>query len=363
MERTAETMSLLWMEYSAEFQNAVEAAFECERRRNPAYFAALPKRVLDIVYRDTRYNIDFLRTAYELHDDAIMSHYAAWLYTLMDSVLDRRKILTDTTTYVLRHLDCVKEGVKAATEGVKQAELLRLLDVAQSSVEAAAKAPKKEKAPSRYEIEIAQYMDSLLQKNTRQALFLINQFREKGIPVADIYAEIITESMHRVGDLWHTAQISVDTEHYCTSTTQMAMEQLYPVVFEAEPKGRKVLCACPGSELHEMGARTVADLFESDGWESVYLGAGVPLDAMLHAVQENQPNLIVLSVTMQQHLIVCREMVQAIRESSPASRIAVGGGAFQNTNEIWKQWPIDLYTEDARELLRKANEELEMCEA
>ena len=351
-------MSLLWMEYSAEFQNAVEAAFECEKQRNPAYFAALPKRVLDIIYRDTRYNIDFLRTAYELRDEQIMAHYAAWLYTLMDSVLDKRNIPTATTTYVLRHLDCVKEGVKAAIDGSMREELLRLLDVAQRSVQAAAQAPKTEKEPSRYEAEIAQYMDSLMQKNTRQALYLINQFREKGIPVADIYAEIITESMHRVGDLWHTAQISVDTEHYCTATTQMAMEQLYPAVFSAVPKGRTVLCACPGSELHEMGARAVADLFESDGWDSIYLGAGVPIDAMLHAVEADRPDLIVLSVTMPQHLMACRDMVRALRERFPQSRIAVGGGAFRCTNGIWTQWPIDIYTEDARELLQKANEEL-----
>ena len=351
-------MNLLWMEYSAEFQNAVEAAFECEKQRNPAYFAALPKRVLDIIYRDTRYNIDFLRTAYELHDDEVMAHYAAWLYTLMDSVLDKQNIPTDTTTYVLRHLDCVKEGVKAAIEDEKQAELLRLLDVAQRSVKAAAKAPKTEKAPSKYEAEIAQYMDSLMQKNTRQALYLINQFREKGIPVADIYVEIITESMHRVGDLWHTAQISVDTEHYCTATTQMAMEQLYPAVFSAVPKGRTVLCACPGSELHEMGARAVADLFESDGWDSIYLGAGVPIDAMLHAVEENRPDLIVLSVTMPQHLMACRDAVKAIRARCPQVKIAVGGGAFRSTSAIWTRWPIDYYTEDARELLQKANEEL-----
>ena len=169
--------------------------------------------------------------------------------------------------------------------------------------------------------------------------------------------------MHRVGDLWHTAQISVDTEHYCTATTQMAMEQLYPAVFEAEPRGRTVLCACPGSELHEMGARAVADIFESDGWDSVYLGAGVPLDAMLHAVEENAPDLIVLSVTMPQHLMACRDMVQAIRGRFPQSKIAVGGGAFRSTSEIWKQWPIDFYTEDARELLQRADEELGKCEA
>ena len=55
-------------------------------------------------------------------------------------------------------------------------------------------------------------MNSLLREDTRQALYLIQQFLEKGIPLNDIYVEILAESMHRVGDLWHTARISVAEE-------------------------------------------------------------------------------------------------------------------------------------------------------
>lgn len=59
-----------------------------------------------------------------------------------------------------------------------------------------------------------------------------------------------------------TAKITVDAEHYCTSVTQMAMAQMYPVLFANERKNKTLLCACPGTELYEMGARMVADLFE-----------------------------------------------------------------------------------------------------
>ncbi len=52
---------------------------------------------------------------------------------------------------------------------------------------------------------------------------------ERGIPLSDVYVEILAESMRRNGELWHTAQLTVDTEHYCTSVTQMAMAQLYPL--------------------------------------------------------------------------------------------------------------------------------------
>ena len=43
--------------------------------------------------------------------------------------------------------------------------------------------------------------------------------QDQGIDLDDIYVEILSESMKRVGELWHTAEITVDTEHYCTSVS------------------------------------------------------------------------------------------------------------------------------------------------
>lgn len=53
--------------------------------------------------------------------------------------------------------------------------------------------------------------------------------------------------------------------------------------------------------------------------------------------------------------MTCRDLVDAIRAAFPTLKIAVGGKAFQSTHDIWNQWPVDLYTTDARQLLTKAN--------
>ena len=57
-------MSLLWMEYETEFKNLVDASFESERNAKSDYFAKLSDKALNIIYRDTKYNIDFLYTAF-----------------------------------------------------------------------------------------------------------------------------------------------------------------------------------------------------------------------------------------------------------------------------------------------------------
>ena len=134
-------MSLLWSEYEVAFQELVDAAFQYERSTAPEYYNSLTPRVEHIIYRDTRYNLDFL--------PAVEPRFA----------------------------------------------------------------------PSRYEEQITRYMDSLLHKNTRQALFQVQQFLADGIALPDVYMEILGESMRQVGELWHTARITVDAEHNCTSVT------------------------------------------------------------------------------------------------------------------------------------------------
>lgn len=356
-------MSLLWMEYEKEFEDLTDSAFLHEQRDNADYFATLNKRVQKIIYRDTRYNIDFLYTSYVLGEDKILEDYAAWLYQLLAAVFKDKRTATETGDYILAHFDEIKKGIHDTIEPQKQPELLRLLEVAKKSVLGAValsqKASQEEspKATSPYEEQIQLYLNSLFQKNTRNSLYLIQQFTAQGIPLNDIYVEILAESMRRIGELWHTAQITVDTEHYCTSVTQMAMTQMYPMLFSQERKNRTILCACPGTELHEMGSRMVADLFENNGWDSIYLGAAVPEDALLDSIRENHPDLVALSVTMPQHLITCRDLVASIREAFPEIKIAVGGKAFASTHELWTQWPVDIYTNDARQLLSYANKE------
>ena len=348
-------MSLLWMEYEAEFEHLAEASYAMERHDKEAYFKSLSERARQIIYRDTRYNIDYLYTAYVLGDKKIMTTYAVWLYELMAGVLKGRFTKEQTREYVISHLQAIKKAIPDAVSPEKQQELQRFIEEAQQSIREYVPAAA-EKKESRYEKEIEEYLDCLLQKNSRQAIGLIRRYVDQGISLDDIYVEILSESMRRVGELWHTAEITVDTEHFCTSVTQMAMAQMYDKLFNGERKSRRVLSVCPGTELHEMGARIVSDLFENHGWDTIFLGAAVPVDSILDSIRENRPDLVTLSVSMPQHLMECERAVREIRSQFPKIKIAVGGKAFESTDAIWKKWPVDIYSKDARELLARANE-------
>ena len=66
-------MSLLCMEYESEFEHLVEASFSSESHDKEEYFRSISERARKIIYRDTRYNIDYIYTAYVLGDKKIMN--------------------------------------------------------------------------------------------------------------------------------------------------------------------------------------------------------------------------------------------------------------------------------------------------
>lgn len=347
-------MSLLWMEYETEFEHLVEASYARESREKAEYFQTITERARKIIYRDTRYNIDYLYTAYVLGEEKVMNTYAVWLYELMVGIHKKRFSPEETREYVIFHLEMIKKAIPEVVSEEKRQKLQKLIEDAQACIRGYVPVENKKKKTC-HENEVREYMGYLFQKDTKKAMGFIRHLADQGMNLDDIYVEILAESMKRVGELWHTAEITVDTEHYCTSVTQMAMSKMYDKLFDGERRNKTVLSACPGMELHEMGARIIADLFENHGWDSIFLGAAVPVDYILDSVRENHPNLVTLSVSMPQHLMDCENAVHRIKDEFPDIKIAVGGKAFESTDAIWKKWPVDIFTWDARELLAKAN--------
>ena len=247
------------------------------------------------------------------------------------------------------------EGVVAEED---REHLHRLLDGAvQATVDECAHPAPPRTPTEAYRAERECYLACLLAADAEGATALIAEFLQNGVAVNDLYVDIVGEAMKQVGDLWHDHVVSVDMEHAATSITQMALSQLYPLVFEQERAGRTVAVACVGSELHEVGARMVADMFEYAGWDSVYLGPDVAVETIEQAIEEYDPCLVALSVTMPQHLPLCRETAAQLRSSHPQVKIAIGGHALESTL-VWKTWDVDICVQDARELLAWAEETL-----
>ena len=58
--------------------------------------------------------------------------------------------------------------------------------------------------------------------------------------------------------------------------------------------GRSVMILCGDGEPEELGGRMAADLFQAEGWDTDFVGGGVANDAVLRALGEDRPDLLLI---------------------------------------------------------------------
>jgi methanogenic corrinoid protein MtbC1 len=203
--------------------------------------------------------------------------------------------------------------------------------------------------------EAQTYLKALLKADRNGAYDIIMKLLAKTEAVKNIYFNLFQPVQYEVGRLWQTNQISVAQEHYCTAATQMIMSQLYPQIFSTRRIGKKMLATSVSTELHELGIRMVADMFELEGWDTYYLGANTPPKSIIKAIEEFQPQLVAISATMIFNLKHMRELIETIKHmGNRVFKIMVGGYPFNIETTLWEKMGADAFAPNAITALQQA---------
>jgi methanogenic corrinoid protein MtbC1 len=101
----------------------------------------------------------------------------------------------------------------------------------------------------------------------------------------------------------------------------------------------------------------VTDFFELDGWNTTFLGANTPAEAIATTVKDHQYDLIAISTTMTSHVEKVRKTIDSIRvcTQSTTTQILVGGTPFNLYPGLWKEVGADAYAGNAQEAVAVAN--------
>ena len=101
----------------------------------------------------------------------------------------------------------------------------------------------------------------------------------------------------------------------------------------------------------------LCDLLEVDGWDTVYLGASVPIESLVDLVYKHAPDAVAISATIAPHVPRVRDAIAAIRRLKVAHQpvIAVGGRAFHSDPALAMRIGADLTAADAAEAVSTLN--------
>jgi methanogenic corrinoid protein MtbC1 len=169
--------------------------------------------------------------------------------------------------------------------------------------------------------------------------FVLTKLQKNDLDIVILYDEILAPSLRESFCREKQKTICVWEEHVRSSIIRTVIECCYPYVvkerdgkYRSSPKG-KVIVVCPPEELHEIGARMVADFFTLCGLDAMFVGANTPQAEILEAIGYVKPKYVAISVSNYYNLVAARKTISKIRElremSDAEFKIIVGGLAFE----------------------------------
>ncbi len=173
------------------------------------------------------------------------------------------------------------------------------------------------------------YLQGLLSGDRSRCGDIVRDLLDRNVTVKTLYLDLFQRSMYEVGSLWEMNKVSVAVEHLATSITESLLTLAYPRIFSAEHVGKKAVISCVANEYHQIGGKMVADIFELHGWDGYFLGANTPINALLQMVQDKQPDLVGLSLSIFFNMPNLYNVLDQLRTAFPEMPVIVGGQAFR----------------------------------
>lgn len=196
------------------------------------------------------------------------------------------------------------------------------------------------------------FLEALLNGKRSESTAMVMQELAQQKSVQTLYEALFKTALYRIGDLWQEGKISVAAEHLASAVVEAIMNELYDRVITVGHTGKTMVAACVEGELHRIGIRMVADIFEMNGWHAYFLGANTPDADLFDFIHKNTPDALALSLSNVHRLAVLEKTVEAVRREFPDLPVLVGGWAFRSVHlqEFLSAHPKVVYAADLHQL-------------
>lgn len=203
---------------------------------------------------------------------------------------------------------------------------------------------------------LSAYMTSLLDGERKPCKRILERAAEDGASALEIYEGILWPAMERVDAMFREDRIGIATEHMATRINRWLASQFQARLPIADSIGKRIVITCAENEPEDVGAAMAADLFEAAGWETYFVGGGVPDDEILSLIGKYRPNVLLIFGTTPSGVPGVRRLIDLIREVGvhPTMNIMVSGGVFRRADGLWQEVNADIYAETMRDSLEMA---------
>ena len=170
----------------------------------------------------------------------------------------------------------------------------------------------------------------LLAGDLKNVMSIYNDFAKQS-SVTSFYDNILRPAMYQIGELWDAKKLDVGDEHIASNTAMRLIESIGTKP-KSKSKGKTILICTPDGEYHAIPCFMIETYLSLNGYSVINLSPSAPSSSIIAKIKETNPDLILISITLKEHLRSCERLVKNLKKFKIP--IIVGGQALENENRF-----------------------------
>jgi len=199
--------------------------------------------------------------------------------------------------------------------------------------------------------------DAILYGDQKTAVAITEEALAEKIDPQKLIHEAMIPAMNEAGKKFECEEFFVPELLLAARAMKGALKLIQPLLAAsgAEPIGTVVIGTVKG-DLHDIGKNLVASMLEGAGFRVVDLGADVPADKFIEAVEKEKPNLVCMSALLTVTMPAMKTTIDALNQAGVRDKVKVMVGGAPVTPEYAAEIGADGYADNASTAVAKARE-------
>lgn len=192
--------------------------------------------------------------------------------------------------------------------------------------------------------DLKQLYEAVLNGDQKLAVAVTEAAIAENIPAMDLINGQMIPAMDEVGRRYECEDYFVPELLLSARAMKGSLELLRPLLAAqgAEPVARVAIGTVKG-DLHDIGKNLVASMLEGGGFEVYDLGADVPPERFIAAIEEKKVSIVCLSALLTVTMPSMKSTIEALREAGVRDKVKVFVGGAPVTQQFADQIGADGY--------------------
>src|SRR5918994_2162934 len=191
-------------------------------------------------------------------------------------------------------------------------------------------------------MELKESLQDILLKKLKnyelhELINIYNVYTKTVYSLLDFYEKLLIPVLYKIGDQWAKGKIDVATEHVCSNATITLIDLINQKnsnkkISKSSSNARPIILCTPEGELHSIGCKIIESLLLEKGHQVYNLTSPLPTNSIESYLDNTNPGVVVISVTLEENINSAIRLVQEIRRSLQIS-VIVGGNAIKSASK------------------------------